>query len=438
MRPRGGRGSTRPDTGPARIARFIGPLLLAAALLPGLAAAEPLLGATVDSLLAYARDRNPEYASMRQEAAAAGEKVYPAGAFPDPMFKVELQDITNYGTDAAPSLNPSKVGATKYTLSQTIPFWGKRDLRREAAAADAEQAQGRAAATWAELAARIKAAFAQYYLVTRNEELTREVVDLVARLERVAHARYATGAAPQQDVIRAQVEVTTMRVDLLGLQSEKRQWQSRLNGLLAREATAPLAPPDRLRPLPAPAQLDQAALADRVRARNPLLFADDARVRAAEKNRDLAERNGYPDVNVGVSPIQMGTRVNMWELMVEVSIPLQRTTLRSQVGEASAMLAAARARREATANQLLADLSENLAALETARDIEGITRSSLLPQADVTLLAALAGYETGKVDFATLLDAQRQIRRAKLDRYKAEAEAAMRVAEIERLVGEDL
>jgi len=412
-------------------------------LLPGIlcavpAAAEPPLGATVEGLLAYARDRNPEYAAMRDEAAAAGEKVYPAGAWPDPMFKVELQDITNYGTEAAPSLNPSRIGATKYTLSQSIPFWGKRDLRREAASADAEQAQGRAAATWAELAMRIKTAFAQYYLATRNEELAREIIDLVARLERVAQVRYAGGVAPQQDVIRAQVELTTMRVDVLGLQSERRQWQARLNALLARNASAPLAAPERLRPLPPPAQLDEAALADRVRARNPQLFADDARIRAAEKNRDLAERAGYPDVNVGVSPIQMGTRVNMWELMLEVSIPLQRTTLRSQVGEAQAMLSAARSRKEATANQLLGELAENLAGLAAAREIGIVTGGSLLPQADLTLQAALAGYENGKVDFATLLDAQRQIRRAKQDRAKAEAEAAMRLAEIERLVGEDL
>jgi outer membrane protein TolC len=52
--------------------------------------------------------------------------------------------------------------------------------------------------------------------------------------------------------------------------------------------------------------------------------------------------------------------------------------------------------------------------------------------------AALAGYETGKVDFATLLDAQRQIRQAKLNQIKSRAEAQVRLAEIERILGEDL
>jgi outer membrane protein TolC len=62
----------------------------------------------------------------------------------------------------------------------------------------------------------------------------------------------------------------------------------------------------------------------------------------------------------------------------------------------------------------------------------------LLPQAEIAFKAALAGYETGKLDFATLLEGQRQIRQARLDRLRAQAEAQLRLAEIERLLGEDL
>jgi outer membrane protein TolC len=65
-------------------------------------------------------------------------------------------------------------------------------------------------------------------------------------------------------------------------------------------------------------------------------------------------------------------------------------------------------------------------------------KDSLLPQADITFQAALAGYQNGKVDFATLLDAQKQIRQAKQIQIKAQAEAQMRLAEIERLLGDEL
>ena len=400
------------------------------------------LGSDVTSLLEYAKGNNPEYAAMRLEADAAGERVYPAGALPDPVLRVELQNITNYdmetGNSSGVNLLPSRVGSTKYTFMQPLPFWGKRDLRRDAAQAEAEAAQGRVGTNWAELAARIKDAFAQYYYVANNERLAREVLDLVERLEKTAQVRYASGLTPQQDAIRAQVEQTGMRAELIALESEKRQLQARLNGLLARPARAALAEPGQLRPLPSPVQLDPAQLAERLQARNPQLFTEEARVRAAEKGRELTQRNRYPDFTLGVSPIQTGNEFNEWELMLELNLPLQQESRRSQERESEAMLGAARARRAAVANQLQSELSQQLAGLEAARRTELLTSSSLLPQAELTFQSALAAYETGRVDFSTLLEAQREIRRAKQARLKAQAEAQMRLAEIERLLGEDL
>jgi outer membrane protein TolC len=401
-------------------------------------AQEALPGENVESLLAYARDRHPELQAMRHEADAATQRIDPAGALPDPMFKTELQNITNYGTDGSFSLSPAKVGSTKYTFSQVIPFWGKRDLRQGVAEADALQADRRVAATWAELAAKIKTAYAQYQLAARNEELALEVLTLMGSLESLAQVRYSSGLVPQQDAIRAQVELTGMRTDLVMLGSEKRQWQVKLNSLLTRPANAPLADPRRPRALPPPARLDPAVLADRLLANNPQLAVEDARIQSAERSRDLTYRNRYPDFAIGVSPIQMGSRINEWELMVEVNIPLQQGTRRAQESEAELMLSAARSRKEAALLQARAELGEHVAALDAARRIEELLTTQLLPQAGMTLQSAIAAYENGRVDFATLLEAQRQIRKAKQDREKANAEAQMRLAEIERLLGEDL
>jgi outer membrane protein TolC len=66
-----------------------------------------------------------------------------------------------------------------------------------------------------------------------------------------------------------------------------------------------------------------------------------------------------------------------------------------------------------------------------------LVTNSLLPQAELSLQSALAGYENAKVDFATLLDAQRQIRQAKLTRIKAQAEGQARLAQLQRLLGEE-
>ncbi len=412
-------------------------LLAALGLAVPALAQEAAIGRSVESLLDLARKNNPEYATMRLEADAAAERVTPAGNLPDPKFRAELRDITKFG-EQSPTLSPSRVGSTRYLLMQDVPWFGKRDLKREIAALEAEGAQGRARNTWAELSARIKTAYAQLYYVHGNEVLTREILDLLVRLEKVAQVRYASGLAAQQDVVRAQVEQTDLRNELIALENEKRALHARMNALLSRPSHAALAEPEALRALPAPARLDFAALEERVRGRNPLLFTEEARLKAAEKNRDLTYKNRYPDFTFGVSPIQYQGAVKEWELMVELNIPLQQGTRRAQERESEVMLSAAQARKEATANQVLSDLSENLAGIEAARRTETLVDTSLLPQAEVTFEAALQGYETGKVDFATLLDAQRQIWQARRIRIKAQAEAQSRLGEIERLLGEEL
>ncbi|MDO9093174.1 MAG: TolC family protein [Rubrivivax sp.] len=418
-------------------ALVMGLVLGAARPVPAMAQEAPL-GRDLTGLLAYARAQSPEIRAMREEAEAAAQRVGPAGALPDPVLRVELMNINNYGNDASPSLLPWKVGETKYTLMQSLPLWGKRELKRDAAAADVRQAEARASATWAELAARIKAAYAEYYRAADNERLTTEVLGLMTRLEQVAQARYAGGLATQADAIRAQLEQTAMRSELIMIDSEKRQIRARLNALLARESGAALAEPAELRAMPSLKTADASSLAERARSGNPQLQAELARVALAQKSRDLTQRNRYPDLTVGVSPSQMGSRITTWGVMLEMNIPLQQESRRGQEREAEAMVAASRSRAEALQQQLVGDLAVNLAGLEAARRNETLLKTQLLPQSELGLQSALAAYENGKAEFAMLLEAQRQIRKARQEILKTQVEAQMRLAEIERIVGEDL
>ena len=397
------------------------------------------LGANLAGLLDYAREHNPELAAMRYEADAATQRVQPAAALPDPVLRTELMDITNQGTNKAASLLPSQVGSTKYTLIQSVPWFGKRDLKQGVAEAGADQARGRTAATWAELSAQIKSAYAQYYYVVGSQKITRDQLDLVTQMEQIAQVRYANGITAQQDAVRAQVEQTTIKTDLITLDNTQRQMEARLNALLSRPMTEPLATPQRLRSIPTGASLhNYAALENRIREHNPDLFMDEAGIRANEKNRDLVQKNRYPDFTLGLFPTQYGNSVREWGVMVEINIPLQQESRRSQERESEAMLAAAKARKEATANRILSALTDNLSGIEAAQRTEQLSSGGLLPQANVTFESALIGYQTGKMDFATLLDAARQILNAKLEVLKAQTDAQMRLAEIERLLGEEL
>jgi len=400
-------------------------LVTMAALCALTARADNLPGGSVDALLAIARQQSPEVIALRLEADAARERAATAGALGDPTLRIERMGLRS---DMA-------VPSTKYTFIQPLPWWGKRDLKREAAEADADAAAAGSDAGWLDLAARVKTAYALDWALARQIALSREVIDLLDRLESIGRNRYANGLAPQQDAIRARVERTALQAQIVKMGMDRHHAQVRINGLLARSAHAALAEPQGPRKLPT--SLDMTTLEAKLRSRNPGLFADDARIRAAERNRDAVYRNRYPDVALGVAPIQTGGRTSEWELMVEMTIPLQQGSRRSQEREAERTLDAARARREASANRLLVELAEDVSSFEAAQKVEALTQGELLPQAQLTFQAALAGYENGKVDFATLLDAQRQIRNAKQEVIKAQAEQQARLAEIEKLVGDD-
>jgi outer membrane protein TolC len=396
----------------------------------------PVPGADLAALLAMARTHNREVAGMRLEAAAAQERVEQADALADPRLKFELQDVTRMGAQS-PTLWPADVGSTRYTITQELPWFGTRALKREQAGYAAQGAQSQAQTVWADVALRIKLAYAQLYVLQRSEGLSREILGLVQGLEQMARSRYAGGLAPQQDALRAQTEQTALQGELIALQTEAHHTRARLNALLGRPIHAALAEVQSLRPLPAADQLDFEQLLQRALAHNPQLASDDARLQAADTAQALAQKGRYPSFTLGVAPTQFQNDFKTWDLMLEMNIPLQQGTRRAQEREALAMREAAQARRDASLLQLQADLSENLDALRGAQRTEALLQNSLLPQSELSLQSALAGYEAGKLDFASVLEAQRQIRQARLSRIKAQAEGQARLAQLERLLGEE-
>ncbi len=401
------------------------------------AGADEPLGSNLTGLLDYAREHNPELAATRYEASAAQQRSEYAGALPDPVLRTELMDITNQGT-TGPRVLPSQTGSTRYLLMQSVPWFGKRDLQREAADAQAAQANGQVAANWTDLANRIKQTYAMRYYATASEQLAQQTMALLDNLEQIAQTRYANGLGSQQDVISAQVEKTMLRSELIALQMDDHHAHTRLNALLSRPVNAELAEPVQQRPVPPAAQLDEEALQQRLLKRNPQLQIAEAGIQSAEKNRDLAYANRYPGFTLGVAPNQSGSAVRSWDLMVELNIPLQQSSRRSQERETEAMLSASNARKTALLNQTQSELSEALSALEAARRTESLIATRLLPQADLTYQSALAGYETGKVEFAMLIEAQKQILKARQQQLQAQTDMQLRLADIEKLLGEEL
>ncbi|PKO87271.1 MAG: transporter [Betaproteobacteria bacterium HGW-Betaproteobacteria-10] len=399
--------------------------------------ADEVPGKNVEELLAYAREHNPDLRVRRLDAAAMRERVVPASALPDPGFQVELMDFTNaMTTGKSASLVPGDVGTTRYRASQALPFPGKRGLRGEVAAALADQALSDHDLARLDLEAKIKIAYARYFQAAGQTSILGETLHLVDALERLVLVRYSVGLVPQQDALRAQSERTSLKLDLVDSERRRRTAAARLNALLPRPADATLATPLRLSAIPG--QLALTALYEKARQLSPELNRERLGVTAAEKSKELTWLNRYPDFSLVLTNNQPRNGADNWDFMVGVNIPLQQSSRRAQEREAEARLSAAGERVNAAEARLNGRLGEALAELEASADKARLLRETLLPQARATLDAAQAGYESGRVNFNTLIEAERQILRTRLALLDAEVDASVRQAELEQMIGAPL
>src|ERR1700730_14915826 len=199
------------------------------------------LGATVESVLLAGRQLNPALRAAALDTVTAAAKAAGADALDDPMISDSYQYLP-YG---------DVFSGHAITVTQAFPLWGKRDLRREAALADLDAMRGREQAARDALDERIKVAFAQYYVASLALAVNREVIAVTRGMRAGAEERDGAGQGDQAAVIKALGEETAADIETARLGGDRAAAREVLNALLARPASAQLAEPLRLRPVPA-------------------------------------------------------------------------------------------------------------------------------------------------------------------------------------------
>ena len=265
-------------------------------------------GATVEELLELVKKFDPTLAASALDTEAAVAKIVPAGSLDDPMLNVNRDQ---------------GFMQTTFGVSQEFPLWGKLDLRKDVAAANAQAAKGQQGDVGLRLAERVKVAFAEYYEADRAIKDTKDIGTLLHALADIVRTRYGQGLVNQSDVIRADIEQTRLDTTLATLEQARETAKARINALIGRAADAPLARPLVLRTLPPVASLGLTRLVARALDHNPILAARRAEIRAAEGERELVERSRYPDVTVSLGGDQLPQMSTQIMAGVGVKVPLQ-------------------------------------------------------------------------------------------------------------------
>ena len=395
------------------------------------------VGATVADLIAIARQMNPDLKVAALEADAAAAKVEGAGSLADPKVQLVVMDWPRDRPGYLPA-NPLSGTTKQIYVAQDLPFWGKRDLKREIAEAGAEKAAGMRRQVENELVAKIKTAYAEYHSAHLVNDLAQ---DLRARLEtvvRLAGARYAQGLGKQQDVTRAEVEKSMLEAEIARTNGDRQKARIRINRLLGRALSGALVEAPAPRPIPSAEALDLAVLTERARQANPDILVQQAAIDGSEKTVALAEKGWYPDFEVSIGAVKSQGDWSGYEAMVGFNVPLRWGLRESEIGEAKAMAGAARSRREALEQDIGGAVADSWIGLKSSREVETLLRERQLPEAEIGFQAAARGYELGRTDFLDVLTAEQQLWKSNIDLIKVLFDQQIRLAEIEKRVGGDL
>ncbi len=368
---------------------------------------------------------SPTLARLNAEVAAARERVAPAAALPNPMVMAGVQDKQVDLSDDE-MMTMYMVGA-----SQTITRPSKREARRTAAELEALALELQLGSARAEIERDVLLAWYDVAAADAQIHTTTQVRELIDAVVAAARVRYEVGTSAQADVIRAQLQSSTLDHEILRLRGIRRAALARLLPLLGLPTTTDV-PPLRFPESTEDLAIDAPAAPPED---HPAIAALRAEVARREEAIRLARLELKPDFEVEAQYGHRRIERDMFSVTAKIELPWLRRnqTIEPRVREAMALRDAAKTRIEELRRDLVAALAGAVAEHATATEQLNLHREVLVPQAKLAFESTLAAYQTGKTPFDAILTTETDYLRLQLQYFDFLARHAQAVVNYEAL-----
>jgi outer membrane protein, heavy metal efflux system len=391
---------------------------------------DPETEITLDDLLKVAVENNPAIKSAGYAAGASKALVPAASALPDPTVRFEQM-----GDPGLMAGDPSS--ARSYGIEQEIPFPGKRGLKGSIASAEADVQQWNHQLTHRQVVADLKQAFYDLYFIRKSLEILMKNKDLIDNFEKIAQSRYQVGQTIQQDVLKAQVEISKVLDRMLTLGQKKRTTEAKINNLLYRPSETPVGKPAEFKKAELTLSLEE--LTELALSSSPALKAQESEITRRQYGVDLAHKGYYPDFAVGFSYLERDKNPEMYRLMLSAKLPLYFwTKQRPELDAARLNLSSAKTMRDSTSSTVRYQVREAFNQATTSDKLAKLYSSAIVPQANLALSSAIANYQVGKIDILQLIDSSVVLLDYELKYYESMVEFHKALAQLEPLVGTEL
>jgi cobalt-zinc-cadmium efflux system outer membrane protein len=409
--------------------RLTSPLVLVLGLAvtaPGTAAAQagqPLHSPlSLGDVIRIAAERRDEIQAARARTRAGEQRPAIVSALEDPMISPSLDHL------------PFMLGGAdvSITIEQRIPLSGIRGHRRASALADVERLRAEANRTTLDVGIDAANAYLMLQERRRTAALVDEQIAFARDVVNAANARYASGTAPQSDVLRAEVEVARLQALQRPLAGEIRAAEAMVNTSLALDAdlpVQPLAPFALTQPVPSWAVL-KPALTSR-----PELAAGRAEIVRAAADVEVMRDMFRPMATIRTGPAYTMAEGRGWMAMVGISLPIWRDKVRAGVAEAQAMRAMSEADLRAMTRMVEGQAAVALNQVQAARDRQLALTSDVLPRARMAIEPAVAGYASGQLPLVSVIEAVQALWLVQSDLIVADIELGLAWARLGRAIG---
>ncbi len=396
----------------------------------------------LNGLVATAVANNPELKSSESRWQMFTGKARQASSLEDPMLMFKMQNMPVRNPFV---FNKDPQSAMVVGLSQQLPFWGKRHLRKRMALSEAESYRWAYEERKLELARMVKETCYRIWAVDKELEIVDRNLRLLGDIVTWTGLRYSVGQGMQQEVHKAGLEKSKMLEMQIALRQQRKSLEANLNYLLYRPGTTPVGPvADFTMPkmtLTA-GQLNEIAL-----ERRPQLKSLGSLVEKGDAARRLARKESYPDFNLSFeymfrqpvsTEMASDPGYDMFSVGVSFNLPVWREKRQAMVAESMAETSMSTDEVNALKNSISLTINQGLAELERiSRTIE-LYRGGIIPQAAQSLEATIIGYRVNKSDFGAVLEGRMALFNYQRQLYDMESEYMMKLAELEAATGADL
>ncbi len=388
---------------------------------------------SLKDLLDMAWQKSPGLKVKKYEYEAARSKVFGAFLPMDPMIGIDVEsqpDVFDYD---------GRVN-NEYMIQQTIPFPTKLFLKGTIASREADIAYQKYKEEARDTAWHIEQPYYELYLAKKTLEALEENQRLLEQLARAVQARYESGQAAQDDLLKIQIELSKNSIEVFNWKEKTHIQEAHFSHLLDEplETKYVIVNDDARSVLSySRPELDRMAVEKR-----PELKALEIGIQRAKDSRTLVLTEWLPDITFKYEGRQFKGEDSVSENDTFIGVTLPIWSLFKGIGgtwkSSEDELKAAEAMYTEMRNEVLLALHQAYSKVKAARNALNVYEHSILPQAKLQVEVALASYEAGRVDFMSVIDAERTLRNTQIEYHKAVAEYEMGLSDLRLAVGDDL